>query len=49
MAQAEAFVSHEATVDVTFENYSETDPLVTLRYFGPDVHKDMPAVGDHAR
>lgn len=48
MTQDEVFVSHEAaTAGVTFENHSKTDPLVTLRYFGPDVHKDMPAVGAH--
>ena len=34
---------------VTFENHSKTDPLVTLRYFGPGVHAAMPEVGDHAR
>lgn len=50
MTQDEVFVSHEAaTAGVTFENHSQTDPLVTLRYFGPDVHKDMPNVGDHQR
>jgi hypothetical protein len=50
MTQDEVFVSHDAaTAGVTFENHSKTDPLVTLRYFGPDVHKDMPNVGDHAR
>lgn len=50
MTQDELFVSHEAaTQGVTFENQSKTDPLVTLRYFGPDVHKYMPAVGDHMR
>lgn len=50
MTQDEVFVSHDAaTAGVTFENYSQTDPLVTLRYFGPDVHKNMPNVGDHAR
>lgn len=50
LTQDEVFVSHEAaTAGVTFENHSKTDPLVTLRYFGPDVHKDMPNVGDHAR
>lgn len=48
MTQDEVFVSHEAaTAGVTFENHSKTDPLVTLRYFGPDVHKDMPEVGAH--
>jgi len=27
---------------VTFENTSETEPLVTLRYFGPEVNPDAP-------
>jgi hypothetical protein len=50
MTQDEVFVSHEAaTAGVTFENHSKTDPLVTLRYFGPDVHKDMPEVGAHLK
>jgi len=48
MTQDEVFVSHEAAVQgVTFENHSKTDPLVTLRYFGPDVHEEMPEVGEH--
>ncbi|MGH9615891.1 MAG: hypothetical protein ACRD28_04045 [Acidobacteriaceae bacterium] len=48
MTEDEVFVSYEAaTAGVTFENQSQTDPLVTLRYFGPDVHSDMPNVGDH--
>jgi hypothetical protein len=50
MTQDEIFISAEAAVEgVTIENYSATDPLVTLRYFGPDVHTDMPEVGDHTR
>jgi hypothetical protein len=50
MTQDEVFVSHEAaTAGVTFENHSKTDPLVTLRYFGPDVHKNMPDVGAHLK
>lgn len=50
LTQDEVFISHEAaTAGVTFENHSKTDPLVTLRYFGPDVHTNMPNVGDHAR
>jgi hypothetical protein len=50
MTEDELFVSYEATTSgVTFENHSQADPLVTLRYFGPDVHTDMPEVGDHAR
>lgn len=48
MTQDEVFVSWEAaTAGVTIENRSATDPLVTLRYFGPDVHAQMPEVGDH--
>jgi hypothetical protein len=47
LTQDEVFISHEAaSAGVTFENHSHTDPLVTLRYFGPDVHAKMPEVGD---
>jgi hypothetical protein len=50
LTQDEVFISHEAAIaGVTFENHSKTDPLVTLRYFGPDVHSNMPKVGDHTR
>ena len=28
-----------------FENTSETEPLVTLRYFGPEVNPDAPELG----
>jgi hypothetical protein len=50
MTQDEVFVTHEAAQQgVTFVNHSQTDPLVSLRYFGPDVHSDMPEVGDHRR
>jgi len=34
-----------AKAGVTFENTSETEDLVTLRYFGPDVNPDAPAAG----
>lgn len=48
MTQDEVFISAEAaTQGVVIENYSATDPLVTLRYFGPDVHSGLPEVGDH--
>lgn len=48
MTQDELFITAEAAaVGVTIENHSQTDPLVILRYFGPDVHTDMPEVGDH--
>ena len=32
---------------VRFENTSETEPLVCLRYFGPEVNPDAPEVGDY--
>src|SRR6185295_15581885 len=38
-----------AKAGVTFENTSETEPLVTLRYFGPDVNPDAPAMGAHRK
>jgi hypothetical protein len=50
MTQDEIFITAEAAATgVVVENPSQTDPLVTLRYFGPDVHNDMPEVGNHAR
>jgi hypothetical protein len=46
LTEDEVFVSHEAAVaGVTFENVSKTDPLVTLRYFGPGACPDAPDVG----
>ena len=34
---------------VTFENTSETEPLVTLRYFGPEGNPDAPAMGAYRK
>jgi hypothetical protein len=34
-----------ARAGVAFENTSDVEPLVVLRYFGPGVHPDAPAVG----
>jgi hypothetical protein len=34
---------------VTFENTSETEPLVTLRYFGPEVNPNAPAMGAYRK
>lgn len=49
MTQDELFVTAEAAAGgVVVENNSQTDPLVMLRYFGPDVHTEMPEVGAHA-
>ena len=49
MTQDELFITAEAAAGgVLVENNSKTDPLVVLRYFGPDVHTEMPEVGAHA-
>ena len=34
---------------VTFENTSDTEPLVCLRYFGPEVNPDAPSIGDYRK
>ena len=34
--------------DATDEN-TGTEPLVTLRYFGPDTNPQAPSVGDYKR
>jgi hypothetical protein len=42
----EVFITHEAANrGVKIEN-TGSEPLVGLRYFGPDVHKNLPKVGD---
>jgi len=38
-----------AKAGVIFENTSATEPLVALRYFGPDVNPNAPAVGDYRK
>jgi hypothetical protein len=49
LTEDEVFVSHDAAVQgVVFENTGK-EPLVTLRYFGPDANPDAPAVGDHKK
>jgi hypothetical protein len=45
----EVFISAKrANEGITFKN-TGAEPFVSLRYFGPDVHKDLPAVGDYAK
>lgn len=45
----EVFISHEAaTRGVEIENIGQ-EPLVGLRYFGPNVHSKMPSIGDHRK
>jgi hypothetical protein len=49
LTQDEVFVSDEAARQgVVFEN-TGMEPLVTLRYFGPDTNPNAPAVGAHKR
>jgi hypothetical protein len=36
-----------AQAGVTFENISETEPLVVLRYFGPETNPGAPAIGQY--
>jgi hypothetical protein len=43
------FISHEATArGVTVEN-TGSEPLVGLRYFGPDVFAELPNVGAYRK
>jgi hypothetical protein len=45
----EVFITHEAaTAGVEVEN-TGSEPLVGLRYFGPDAHAKLPNVGDYKR
>ncbi|MBW3598537.1 MAG: hypothetical protein KY475_14855 [Planctomycetes bacterium] len=45
----EVFITHEAAArGVEIEN-TGSEPLVGLRYFGPDVHDKLPSVGDYKR
>ena len=45
----EVYISHmAATAGVEIEN-TGTDDLVGLRYFGPDTHAKLPAIGDYRK
>jgi hypothetical protein len=47
LTEDEVFCTEEtANAGVTFENTSDVEPLVVLRYFGPEVHPDAPKIGD---
>ncbi len=49
LTEDEYFVCDEAARQgVVYEN-TGTEPLVTLRYFGPEVNPDAPQIGDHKR
>ena len=46
LTEDEYFCTEEgASNGVTFENTSQTEPLVCLRYFGPEANPDAPYVG----
>ena len=50
MTEDEVFVTCEAARrGVVFENTSKYEPLVVLRYFGPDTNPEAPNVGDHKK
>ena len=38
-----------AKAGVTFKNTSDVEPLVVLRYFGPEVNPDAPAMGAYKK
>jgi hypothetical protein len=49
LTEDEVFVTHDAArKGVIFDN-TGTEPLVTLRYFGPDTNPQAPNVGDYKR
>ena len=50
LTEDEYFVTEDgAKAGVTFENTSETEPLVILRYFGPEVNPNAPAMGAYRK
>jgi hypothetical protein len=50
LTQDEVFVTEAAAkAGLTFENTSATEDLVILRYFGPEVNPQAPAVGDYKK
>jgi hypothetical protein len=45
----ELFITAEAAAEgIEIEN-TGCEPLVSLRYFGPNTHKNMPMIGDHRK
>ncbi|MCS6976483.1 MAG: hypothetical protein NZM31_05665 [Gemmatales bacterium] len=49
LTEDEVFVTHDAAREgVVFDN-TGSEPLVTLRYFGPNTNPNAPEVGDHKR
>lgn len=50
LTEDEVFCTESAAQDgVTFENTSDVEPLVVLRYFGPEVNPDAPNLGAYRK
>ena len=50
MTEDEVFcIEDAAKAGVTFENTSKTEPLVALRYFGPEANPDAPEMGAYRK
>jgi hypothetical protein len=49
LTEDEVFISHEAARQGVKITNTGAEPLVTLRYFGPDTNPHAPNVGDHKR
>ena len=50
MTEDEVFITEKAAREgVVIENLGKECPLVLLRYFGPDVNPQSPAVGAHKK
>ncbi|MHC5005114.1 MAG: hypothetical protein ACYTJ0_18565 [Planctomycetota bacterium] len=50
LTEDEVFCTEPAArAGIRFENTSSTEPLVCLRYFGPDAQPGAPEVGDHVK
>jgi hypothetical protein len=49
LTQDEVFVNHEAARQGAVFDNTGCEPLVTLRYFGPDTNPQAPRVGDHKK
>ena len=48
LTEDEYFVCEEgAKAGIVYENCSENEPLVILRYFGPEANPDAPSIGAH--
>ena len=50
LTEDEYFVTEDgAKAGVSFTNTSETEPMVILRYFGPEVNPDAPKMGAYRK